>query len=120
MIVRSLATADEFIAGDGTTLRELLHGPKDGLAARYSVAHARLAPRQTSFLHRLTASEIYYILAGRGRMDVDKETRDVAPGDLIYIPPHAAQRITSLGPDDLEFLCIVDPAWRAEDEEIIP
>ncbi len=119
MFVRSLATTGEFVAGDGTTLRELLHGPKDNLAARYSLAHARLAPGATSYLHRLSTSEVYYILAGRGRMEVDQESRDVAPGDLIYIPPHAAQRITSLGPADLEFLCIVDPAWRAEDEEII-
>ncbi len=120
MFVRSLATADKFIAGDGTSLRELLHGPKDRLALRYSVAHARLAPGKMSYLHRLANSEVYYILAGRGRMEVDNETRDVAPGDLIYIPPNATQRITSLGPDDLAFLCIVDPAWRAEDEKIIP
>ena len=120
MFLRSLASRDEFIAGDGTALRELLHGPKDNLALRCSLAHARLAPGCTSYLHRLSTSEVYYILAGRGRMDIDQETRDVAPGDVIYIPPHAAQRITSVGPDDLQFLCIVDPAWRADDEKILP
>jgi mannose-6-phosphate isomerase-like protein (cupin superfamily) len=116
---RSLASTHEFPGGDGTRLRELLHGPKDHVAARYSIAHARLAQGVTSRLHRLTSSEVYYILAGRGRMEIDSDTRDVQIGDTIYIPPQASQRITALGPDDLEFLCIVDPAWRPEDEKIL-
>ncbi len=41
------------------------------------------------------------------------------PGDTVYIAPYSTQRITVLGPEDLEFLCIVDPAWREEDEEIL-
>ena len=119
MFVRSLTSREEIIAGDGTTLRELLHGPKEGLKCGYSLAHARLTPGKTSFLHRLAASEVYYVLAGRGRMEVDGETREVTVGDTIYIPPQATQRVTSLGPEELAFLCVVDPAWREEDEEVL-
>ena len=119
MFHRTLASQAEFTAGDGTTLKELLHGQKDALKLNYSLAHARLAPGRTSYLHRLTSSEVYYILAGQGRMEIDDDTRDVRSGDTIYIPPGAAQRITNLGTDELVFLCIVDPPWRAEDEEIL-
>jgi mannose-6-phosphate isomerase-like protein (cupin superfamily) len=119
MIIHSLSSRHEFTAGDGTTLRELLHGPKDGLPCSYSLAHARLAPGQASFLHRLATSEVYYILAGRGRMDIDGEVCEVSEGDTIYIPPEAAQRITNSGSEELAFLCIVDPAWREEDEKVI-
>lgn len=119
MFIRPLASRREFVAGDGTTLRELLHGPNDGLKPGYSLAHAQLPPGQTSYLHRLAASEVYYILAGRGRMEIDGETEDVRTGDTVFIPPGATQRITSTGPGELVFLCIVDPAWRVEDETII-
>jgi mannose-6-phosphate isomerase-like protein (cupin superfamily) len=120
MLIRSLASCGQFIAGDGTRLRELLHGSKDQLALRYSLAEARLSAGETSQWHRLKTSEVYYILSGRGRMEIDRESCEVSAGDAVYIPPHAAQRISNTGREDLTFLCIVDPAWRPEDEEIIP
>ncbi|MBI5058613.1 cupin domain-containing protein [candidate division KSB1 bacterium] len=119
MLIHRLTDCTEFVAGDGTRLRELLHPAKHLISARYSIAHASLAQGQSSHLHQLSTSEVYYILSGVGRMQIDDETRSVFPGDLIYIAPQAKQRITSLGSDALEFLCIVDPAWRAEDEVIL-
>jgi len=43
----------------------------------------------------------------------------VEPGQAVYIPPHSTQHIRNTGPSDLLFLCIVDPAWRSEDEEMV-
>ena len=50
---------------------------------------------------------------------VDEEAVKVGPNCAIYIPPRALQFIENTGSRDLEFLCIVDPAWRAEDEEVL-
>ena len=44
---------------------------------------------------------------------------EVGPEDTIYIPPDAVQNIQNTGDVDLIFICIVDPAWRVEDEEIL-
>ena len=52
-------------------------------------------------------------------MHIDGESAPVHPGQAIYIPPHALQHIENTGTSDLKFLCIVDPAWRAEDEEVL-
>jgi mannose-6-phosphate isomerase-like protein (cupin superfamily) len=52
-------------------------------------------------------------------MHVGAETAEVAPGQAVYVPPGEVQHIVSLGPDRLAFLCIVEPAWTAADEEII-
>jgi len=38
---------------------------------------------------------------------------------VVYIPPLSTQYIRNTGSDDLKFLCIVDPAWREQDEEIL-
>lgn len=118
MFIRRLHDCEEFIAGDRSVLHELLHPDKADLAIRYSLAHARVRPGQTTTPHRLQTSEVYYILEGQGRMHIDAEVSDVAAGCAIYIPPRAVQRIENTGTEDLVFLCIVDPAWRREDEEV--
>ena len=52
-------------------------------------------------------------------MHIDKETAKVRSGQAVYIPPGSVQFIENTGRSDLDFLCIVDPAWRPEDEEIL-
>ncbi len=119
MIIKHLDDCDPFYAGDNTLLREILHPDKAPLELRYSLAHAVVNPGLTSFLHSLKTSEVYYILQGEGLMFIDGEQQPVGPGHTIYIPPHARQCIKNTGSDDLVFLCIVDPAWRIEDEEVL-
>ena len=121
MRIRRLADCPEFVAGDGTRLRELLHPDREyRFGGRYSLALAVLPPGRCSAPHRLASDEVYYILAGRGRMHVDEDSAEVSAGDAVDIPPRAVQWIENTGDTDLEFLCIVDPAWRPEDEEILP
>ena len=119
MFIKDLKTCKEFIAGDNAILRELLHPYKEAIKLRYSLAHAMLKPGHSSYRHKLKTSEIYYILEGEGLMHIDNESARVLPGQVIYIPPDSVQYIKNTGKGDLEFLCIVDPAWRKEDEEIL-
>ncbi len=118
MFIKDLQDCDEFIAGDDSLLRELLHPDKADLAIRYSLAHAIVKPGQTSKPHKLKTSEVYYILEGEGIMHINKESEKVTPGNVIYIPPSSRQYIRNTGSSELKFLCIVDPAWRHEDEEV--
>ena len=119
MSVIPLNTCEEFLAGDACILREMLHPDKQDLALRYSLAHATVPPGATTLAHRLRTSEVYFILQGQGRMHIDKEITDVGPNDTVYIPPHAPQYISNTGQKDLTFICIVDPAWREDDEEVL-
>lgn len=118
MLVRNLQDCEMFIAGDQTQLRELLHPDKQPIDLRYSLAHAVVPVGQISIDHSLTTSEVYYILTGQGEMHIDGEVRSVGPGDAIYIPPRARQFIKNTGQEPLVFICIVDPAWRAENETV--
>ena len=68
----------------------------------------------SGLLQRFTIS-----LEGEGIMFIDNDSQKVYPGQTIYIPPNAKQRIKNTGKSDLKFLCIVDPAWKKEDEEIV-
>jgi mannose-6-phosphate isomerase-like protein (cupin superfamily) len=118
MLVQKLNACAEFVAGDNTLLRELLHPDKQPIELRYSLAHATLPVGKTSQPHSLKTSEVYYILGGKGEMHIGDETQLVEPGDAVYIPPNARQYIHNCGNEPLVFICIVDPAWRKEDETV--
>ena len=119
MLIKKLAECEKFIAGDSTVLRELLNPGKEELSIRYSLAHAVLGSKETSKPHKLKTSEVYFIIEGTGLMHIDEESQDVGSGDAIYIPPGTVQYIRNTGGIGLRFLCIVDPAWRPEDEEVL-
>ncbi|MCU0525652.1 MAG: cupin domain-containing protein [Elainella sp. Prado103] len=118
MLIRKLQNCPEFVAGDATLLRELLHPDKQAIDLRYSLAHAVLQPGQTSKPHTLKTSEVYYVLSGTGEMHIDAEIACINAGDAVYIPPLARQFVCCTSTVPLVFLCIVDPAWRAEDERV--
>ena len=119
MFIRELNDCPEFTAGDNCTLREILHPDKADLKLRYSLAHAVVKPGDTTRQHRLRTSEVYYIMEGEGIMHIDGKSAPVHPGSTIYIPPLAKQSISNPGKKALKFICIVDPAWRKEDEEVL-
>lgn len=118
MLVTRIQDCPEFLAGDHTRLRELLHPARSPAEIRYSVAHGRLEPGRRSKRHRLVSSEVYYFLAGTGCFRIGDEAETVGPGSLVYVPPGATQWVENQGAGALEFLCLVDPAWRLEDETV--
>ncbi|MGB9936408.1 MAG: cupin domain-containing protein [Methanobacterium sp.] len=119
MIIRDIKNCNYFEAMDKTILCELLHPDREDkdLKINLSVAHAILKPQKSSLPHKLKNSvELYYILEGNGIMHIDNENQEVQAGQVIYIPPNSKQCI---GNKDLKFLCIVNPMWKEEDEELI-
>ncbi len=118
MFVKYLKDCRQFIAGDGSILHELLHPDKAMILTNYSLAHAKVEAGQKTKPHKLISSEVYYVIAGQGLMHIDMESLEVGPECAIYIPPEAVQYIENTGNSDLEFLCIVDPAWREQDEQV--
>ena len=119
MLIKKLSDCREITAGDRNRLRELLHPARDAAATRYSLAEARLAPGARSRAHRLRTTEVYYLTRGSGVMHIGEESAEVAAGDSVYIPPGSVQWLENTGKEEIEFLCIVDPAWRPQDEEIL-
>jgi len=119
MHVRHLKDCTEFLAGDNSLLRELLNPTKDTIQTRYSLAWAQVKPGEKTLVHKLEASEVYYIIKGSGIIHTNNEERKVNKNDTIYIPPNSIQFIENNGEENLEFLCIVDPAWTPDAEKIL-
>jgi mannose-6-phosphate isomerase-like protein (cupin superfamily) len=119
MLIRDLAKSKKFIAGDATIFRSILHPAYDGLDLCYCLGQAVLKPGKASLWHRLKSSEAYFILKGTGLMQIDSEKAKVKPGQTIFIPKNARQRIKNTGKKSLVFLCIVSPAWKKKDEKVL-
>jgi Mannose-6-phosphate isomerase len=119
MLIKSLKNCEYFQVADETVLCELLHPKNENIEMGCSVAHAIIEPGKASLPHKLKSSvEIYYILEGEGIMHINTESGDVKAGDTIYIPPGSSQWIENTTKDNLKFLCVVNPPWQEEDEEL--
>ena len=116
MLVRKLSEIASFVAGDGSTLREIIHPDKHAVKLGYSLAWATV--EKETYPHTLRHGEVYHIIKGQGKMHINNEVRKVVATDTVYIPPGAVQFIENTGETELEFLCIVDPAWQPEIESI--
>lgn len=119
MKIKRLKNLRQFIAGDKSLLREILNPRKENLKIRYSLAWAKVKSGDETIPHKLKYSEAYYIIKGQGRISINNVKRIVRKNDTVYIPPNAVQFIKNIGKNDLEFLCIVDPAWQLECERVV-
>ncbi|KKQ27592.1 MAG: Cupin [Candidatus Magasanikbacteria bacterium GW2011_GWC2_37_14] len=120
MLIKKFANQKEIIAGDNCLLREFInveHGDK--VDCRYSLAWSKMPVTKKTWKHTMKTSEVYFILKGKGKMYINDEAEEVGVYDTVYIPPNATQYIENIGEEDLEFICIVDPAWRKEDEVVL-
>jgi mannose-6-phosphate isomerase-like protein (cupin superfamily) len=115
MEIRSRDDATPFTTADGSTIRSLLD-LSVAPVRNHSLAEATIEAGQgTTRHHHRVAEEIYYLIEGRGVMELDGETRPVTAGDAILIPPGTWHRITASADGPLRFLCTCSPPYSHED-----
>jgi mannose-6-phosphate isomerase-like protein (cupin superfamily) len=118
MDVKNLEAVPAFITKDGSEIRELL-AHRNSAIRNQSLAEARLAPGASTQEHyHIKTEEIYYITHGAGRIRIDGESRHVAVGDAIAIPPGQKHKLWNSGDDELRLLCCCAPAYEHEDTVI--
>ena len=109
----------EFQGEEGAKIRQYFSPENTGEKINYSLAQFTLESGKKSKLHKITSTEIYYILDGQGEITIDKIIFRLVKNDSIFVPPSAKQFIRNTGSEDLKFLCIVYPPWKKEDEKIL-
>jgi mannose-6-phosphate isomerase-like protein (cupin superfamily) len=110
MKLSSVESVEAFVTKDGSTIRELHHTQVQ------SLAEATLEVEQATerHYHRLT-EEIYFVLKGQGKMEIDGETSHVRPGDAVLIPAGAWHQLENNGTSELRILCCCAPPYSHED-----
>lgn len=103
---------------EGTQIRQIFHPHNTMLGIRFSIARCVMQQHTRTKRHTLKSAEVYYVTGGSGILHVDGQSCELRSGQAVYVPPHSEQFVENTGETPLEFLCIVDPAWRQEDETI--
>jgi mannose-6-phosphate isomerase-like protein (cupin superfamily) len=75
--------------------------------------HVTFITDSVKHYHKET-TEVYYILEGRGKMELNGDVVDVEPGMVIYIEPLTAHRLYS--PEGVRTVVFGVPAYRMDDE----
>jgi mannose-6-phosphate isomerase-like protein (cupin superfamily) len=104
-----------FVTADGSAIRELA-GPAWTPARHQSLAEASLEPDgETAEHYHPRAEELYYFVAGEGRMRLGTDEAAVGAGDCVVIPPGTAHKLWNTGGDRLVLLCCCAPAYSDDD-----
>jgi mannose-6-phosphate isomerase-like protein (cupin superfamily) len=115
MDIQNLNRVAAFTTKDGSEIRELL-AHRNSAIRNQSLAEARIPVNGSTLEHvHPRAEEIYFVTAGRGRIRIDGETRDVSEGDAIAILPGRKHKLWNTGPDVLKILCCCAPAYEHAD-----
>jgi mannose-6-phosphate isomerase-like protein (cupin superfamily) len=113
MTIQNLAEQRPFTTKDGSTIRSILDRT-NAPVQNQSLAEAQVpAGGATERHYHKLSEEFYFILEGKGIMEVNGETRTVGVGDCVLIPPGAWHTIRA--EDDLRFLCCCAPPYAHED-----
>ena len=113
MEVRNREKQKSFTTKDGSTIRSLLD-QSNAPVRNQSLAEASVSPgRVTERHYHKLSEEFYYILEGRGTMEINGTVRDVVPGDAILIPAGSWHQIRASEP--LRFLCCCAPPYSHDD-----
>jgi len=119
MSVRKDSEIEAILGAEGTKIKQYFHPHNTLNGINYSLAQFTLEPGKKSLLHKIKSSEIYYILEGKAILKINGESYQLKKDDSCYVPPMSTQSIENIGSANLRFLCVVDPAWKPEDEIIL-
>ena len=119
MITKRIQDIESILGDEGTEIRQILHPHNTLNGINYSLAQFTLESGKKTKLHRIKSSEIYYILQGKAELKINDGLFELGENDSAYVPQNSEQFIKNIGNKNLRFLCIVEPAWKPEDDELL-
>lgn len=87
--------------------RQRLFGRESGVDVE--LRYFEVEPGGWSSLERHEHAHAVVILRGRGQVLVDPDVREVAPHDLVHVPPRTWHQLRAGDEEPLGFLCWVNP-----------
>jgi quercetin dioxygenase-like cupin family protein len=98
--------------GDDETVRgvekRVVIGPTIG-ATGFVMRHFQVAPGGHSPFHQHPWEHEVYVLAGQGTVRTATGDLSIEPGSYVFVPPMDEHQFANVGPEPLEFLCVVPP-----------
>jgi mannose-6-phosphate isomerase-like protein (cupin superfamily) len=113
MLVRSKSTCPQRTWNGLVSHVLLQEGDADDL--KLAVTWVDVAPGARQGEHSHAPQQVYLIVAGRGRMHVGEEVREVSVGDMVFIPSNAPHFIENPEDKPMAYVSAAAPAFRVTD-----
>ena len=114
MTARNAGDIEPLYTDHGEVVYELL-GAAAGGSQAHSLAQIVVPSGKASLKHyHPQTEESYYILSGRGRLELDGQTVTLNPGDGIGILPNQVHQLFNDEADDLVILAVCVPPWTPD------
>ena len=89
--------------GEGVRWKLLIAGERTGTRG-LATGIAEIAPGAEIMRHCHEPAEIYFIVSGRGDMEIEDQRQPVGPGCAVYIPPSVRHALRCTGAEPLVFV----------------
>ena len=119
MITKKIQDTEPINADEGTEIRQIFHPHNTLDGIRYSLAQSTIQPGKKSKSHKMKTSEVYFVLEGKGVLHIDDVPIIIEEHQSVFVPPFSIQYLENTGNEELKVLCIVDPAWKKDDEVLL-
>jgi mannose-6-phosphate isomerase-like protein (cupin superfamily) len=111
---------ESFVTLDGSTIRELAGRVSTAVARHQSLAEASIPAGGETIEHlHHVSEEIYYFVAGHGRMRLGGDEQDVSAGDCVVIAPGTPHKLWAAPDGDLVLLCACAPPYRDDGTQLL-
>ncbi len=117
MQIRNINSVEGYITKDGSLVKEIFH-PNNSDVRNHSFAVA-IVERETKAHYHEKSEEIYFILKGKGIINIDGIEKEVEKGDVILIPPKSTHKIRRVGEEELVIICTSAPAYSHSDTVLV-
>jgi len=118
-VIKNVKDIKEIVAGGGYIVKEVVHPKNDPVNSGFSIAYIKLPPGKSTKPHYLkSSSQVFYILKGSAIFHIGSDVKRVSEGMAIYLAPGVIQWAENKGETEFEFICVVSPPWRADDEVV--
>jgi mannose-6-phosphate isomerase-like protein (cupin superfamily) len=108
----------KFVARDNAIVREIV-SHRNSSVKHQSLAEVTIPPDTSINEHyHIKTEELYYIIAGIGKMFIEGEEQIVSIGDAVIILPGQRHKINNQGETDLMILVMCAPGYEDEDQII--
>ena len=88
----------------GATIRWVIDEPHDG-APNYALRMIEVAPGGHTPDHTHPYEHENFVVEGKGRVLMHGEWHDLAPGDVVFVPPGEVHQYANAGDTTFKFLC---------------
>jgi mannose-6-phosphate isomerase-like protein (cupin superfamily) len=120
MHVSTRRTSARYQRPEGITSYLLLARSAGG-SKHLTVTEVVLEPGGSQRVHSHAPEQAYFLLEGRGLVQVGDEKRVVAEGDCVFVPSGEEHGIVNPGPGRLRYLSAASPSFsESEIREIWP